>query len=91
MQILSFLAMLVIFVAVVVCPSGASEGYCAYRDEMMVGGAGLMMALMGVKVVNRGKYKKKLDRKIAELEKEEWLEMVMEWDGERWYLYVYRN
>ena len=69
-QILSFLAMLLIFVAIISCPSGAESGMCFYKDEMILGSAALMMALMGMKVVTRNKYKKKLDRKIAELEKE---------------------
>jgi hypothetical protein len=40
---------------------------CVYKDEMILGSAALMMALMGMKVATRNKYKKKLDKKIAEL------------------------
>ena len=56
--------MLLIFVAVISCSKDNTEGVCAYRDEMILGSAAVMMGLMGMKLVNRNKMKKKLDKKI---------------------------
>mgnify|MGYP006888956755 CR=1 FL=1 len=64
LQVLSFVAMLLIFVAVISCSKDNTEGVCAYRDEMILGSAAVMMGLMGMKLVNRNKMKKKLDKKI---------------------------
>ena len=64
LQVLSFVAMLLIFVAVISCSKNNTEGVCAYRDEMILGSAAVMMGLMGMKLVNRNKMKKKLDKKI---------------------------
>jgi hypothetical protein len=47
--------MVMIFISVVSCSSEDTEGFCKYRDEVMVGGAGLMMALFGLKFANRKK------------------------------------
>lgn len=55
MQALSFLAMVMIFVSVVTCSPDDKEGVCQYRDEAMIGGAGLMMGLFGLKLANRKK------------------------------------
>lgn len=60
MQILSFFAMLVIFISVISCGDEDVEGVCVYKNEMMIGGAAIMMGLMGMRVVNRNKNKKKL-------------------------------
>lgn len=49
--------MVLIFVSVVSCSSGDTEGICQYRDQAMVGGAGLMMALFGLKIAQRKKKK----------------------------------
>lgn len=57
MQAISFLAMVMIFISVVSCSPDDDEGVCQYRDEAMVGGAGLMMALFGLKVAKRKKKK----------------------------------
>ena len=57
MQLISFLAMVLIFVSVVTCSPGDTEGVCRYRDEAMIGGAGLMMALFGLKIAQRKKNK----------------------------------
>jgi hypothetical protein len=57
MQIISFIAMAMIFVSVVGCSPGETEGICQYRDQTMVGGAGLMMALFGLKIAERKKKK----------------------------------
>lgn len=62
MQVISFIAMVMIFVSVVSCSSGETEGICQYRDQAMVGGAGLMMALFGLKIAQRKK-KKPVDLK----------------------------
>ena len=61
MQLISFIAMVMIFVSVVTCSPEDTEGVCQYRDEAMVGGAGLMMALFGLKIAQRKK--KKPDQK----------------------------
>lgn len=55
MQTLSFLAMVMIFVSIVTCRGDDKEGICQYRDEAMVGGAGLMMAIFGLKLADRKK------------------------------------
>ena len=68
MQVMSFLAMLVIFVAVVQCPEDSSEGGCAYRNELMMVGAAIMMALMGMRVASRNKHKKKITDQIHRAE-----------------------
>lgn len=70
-QIISFLAMLVIFVCVIGCTGAEPTGYCLYKDEMILMSAGLMLALMGMKVVTRNKFKRKLDKKIQQLERQE--------------------
>ena len=57
MQVISFIAMVMIFVSVVSCSSGETDGICQYRDQAMVGGAGLMMALFGLKIAQRKKKK----------------------------------
>lgn len=62
MQVISFIAMVMIFVSVVSCSSGETKGICQYRDQAMVGGAGLMMALFGLKIAQRKK-KKPVDLK----------------------------
>lgn len=62
MQLISFIAMAMIFVSVVGCSPNETEGICQYRDQTMVGGAGLMMALFGLKIANRKK-KKPTDQK----------------------------
>lgn len=61
MQIISFIAMVLIFVSVVSCSPDDKEGVCQYRDQSMVGGAGLMMALFGLKIAQRKK-KKPIDQ-----------------------------
>jgi len=57
MQLISFIAMVLIFLSVVTCSPSDTEGVCQYRDEAMVGGAGLMMALFGLKIAQRKKNK----------------------------------
>jgi hypothetical protein len=59
MQVLSFIGMLVIFYAIVACPSDATEGICVYKQEMTLSGAGIMMALMGIRFTQKGNKKKK--------------------------------
>jgi hypothetical protein len=60
MQIVSFLAMILIFYAVVACPSsGSAEGICQYRSEMTMGGAGMMLALLGLRYGQKASKKKK--------------------------------
>lgn len=49
--------MVMIFVSVVSCNPNETEGICQYRDQTMVVGAGLMMALFGLKLANRKKKK----------------------------------
>lgn len=70
-QVVSFLAMLLIFLSVIGCTGSNPTGYCVYKDEMILGSSAVMLGLMGMKVVSRNKYKRKLDRKIAQLEKQE--------------------
>ena len=41
-----------------------------YKNEMMIGGAAIMMGLMGVRIATRNKNKKQLDAKIKKLEKD---------------------
>lgn len=64
MQILSFLAMLMIFVAVIQCPDESTEGMCLYKNQMMMGGAAIMMGLMGMRVANRNKSKKRMEEHV---------------------------
>lgn len=60
----SFLAMIIIFYSVVACPSGgSSEGICQYRSEMTLGGAGMMLALMGLRYGQKASKKKKAGTK----------------------------
>ena len=66
MQIISFLAMLVIFYSVVACEAGSTEGICAYRQEMTMGGAGIMLALIGLRYGQKkakGKEAKRREKK----------------------------
>jgi len=60
MQVMSFIAMILVFYAVVACPSSATEGLCVYKQEMTLCGAGIMMALMGVRLSQKSSKKKKL-------------------------------
>jgi hypothetical protein len=60
MQAVSFIAMIIIFYAVVACDAGSTEGICSYRQELTVCGAGLMLALIGVRFSQKGKKKKKI-------------------------------
>lgn len=65
-QILSFFAMLIIFVTVIQCPEDSSEGVCVYRNELMMLGAAIMMGLMGMRVAARNKAKKKMDDQVKQ-------------------------
>ena len=77
MQIVSFVAMLVIFYAVVACDSSNTEGICAFRQEMTMGGAGIMLALIGLRYGQKkakGKENKRRDKKkngFVEINKKE--------------------
>lgn len=64
LQIISFLAMLTIFIAIISCPSTSETGMCVYKDQMILGGAAIMIGLLGMRMVKRNKFKKKLDSKI---------------------------
>ena len=60
MQILSFVGMIIIFYSIVACNADDTEGLCAYRQEMSLGGAGIMLALIGLRYgQKKGKDKKK--------------------------------
>lgn len=37
---------------------------CVYKDQMILGGAAIMIGLLGMRMVKRNKFKKKLDSKI---------------------------
>lgn len=63
--------MLLIFIAVISCPSESEEGICAHKNEMILVGAAIMMGLMGMRFMSRNKNKQKLDRRIQELEKQQ--------------------
>jgi hypothetical protein len=67
MQLVSFIAMVVIFFAVVTCPSGdeVQDGICQYRDEMTLGGAGMMLALLGVRYGQKTDKKKKMKGQMS--------------------------
>ncbi len=49
MQILSFVAMIIIFYSIVACNADSTEGICAYRQELTLSGAGIMLALIGLR------------------------------------------
>lgn len=68
MQIMSFVAMLIIFIAVIMCPEDSCEGMCVYRNEMMMLGAAIMMGLMGMRVASRNQNKKKITEQIKRAE-----------------------
>lgn len=44
---------------------------------MILGSAAVMMGMMGMRVASRNKYKKKLDKKISELEKQNWFICIL--------------
>jgi hypothetical protein len=70
MQVVSFLAMVLIFYAVVACPSGgATEGICQYKSEMTLGGAGMMLALLGLRFGQKAKKKKAQPNAVGRHEK----------------------
>lgn len=69
-QIISFLTMLVIFISVISCPSESEEGICSYKNEMILGSAAIMMGIMGMRFMSKGKDKKRLEKRIKELEKQ---------------------
>jgi hypothetical protein len=56
--------MLVIFLAVISCTGDEQEGFCVYKNEMMIGGAAVMMGLMGLRVATRASNKRKLEQKL---------------------------
>lgn len=61
--------MLIIFITLVGCHGESDLAICSYKDEVMLASAAIMMGLMGMRVATRNKFKKKLDKKIAQLEK----------------------
>lgn len=68
MQIVSFVGMIIIFYSIVACDANETEGICAYRQEMSLSGAGIMLALIGLRYgQKKGKNKKKTNKpKTAE-------------------------
>ena len=62
MQVVGFIAMLVIFYAVVACPSTADpEGICRYKQELTLTGAMVMLSLIGVRYGQKSKKKRKAE------------------------------
>ena len=60
MQIVGFVAMLVIFFSVVACPATDDpEGICVYKQELTLGGTMIMLAMIGVRYNQKSKNKKK--------------------------------
>jgi len=64
MQLLSFIGMVIIFYAMVACNGEDPQGLCVYKQEMTIGGAGIMLALLGIRFANKNKNKKRM-RPIA--------------------------
>jgi hypothetical protein len=60
MQLVSFIAMAMIFYAVVACPSSTQnpEGVCQYKSEITLFGAGSMLALIGLRYSSKKNKKK---------------------------------
>ena len=56
--------MVMIFMAVISCSGDETEGICSYRDQMLIGGAAVMMGLMGVRVATRAKNKRNIEKKL---------------------------
>ena len=65
-QVVSFLAMLMIFVTIISCSGDDKEGICYHRDTLLVIGAAIMMGLMGLRVATRAKNKKAVEKKLKE-------------------------
>lgn len=59
-QIISFLAMLLIFISVISCPNDNQEGICIYKNEIILASAAIMMAIMGSRYMSRNKDKKRI-------------------------------
>lgn len=59
-QIISFLAMLLIFISVISCPNDNQEGICIYKNEIILASAAIMMAIMGSRFMSRNKDKKRI-------------------------------
>lgn len=60
MQLVAFLAMLLIFYAVVSCPEGdGQQGICKYKQELTLSGTLVMLSLIGVRYTQKSGRKKK--------------------------------
>ena len=62
MQLVSFIAMAIIFYSITVCSGGNDEGICAYRQEMSMLGTATMLTLIGLRYV-KDKKKNKANKK----------------------------
>ena len=60
MQLVSFLAMFMVFYSVTACSADSQEGICKYRQQMSMAGTIAMLGLMGLRFVkDKQKNKKK--------------------------------
>ena len=62
MQVVGFVAMLVIFYAVVACPTTDNpEGICQYKQQLTLTGAMVMLSLIGIRYGQKNKKKRKAE------------------------------